>query len=158
VLVVEDDPLLGWALRETFVASGHAVVEARDGANGLRAAETAPEPFDVILLDHQLAEREPWLSLGSFRRLSPTSAGVLLAEPEGVTQPEGRIGEWHVLNKPFDMQALDQVVREAAAESRYEQQNRTARLSYRLRLAGDHGNRRDWWDEGPDEDRKDLNG
>ena len=52
VLVVEDDPLLGWALRETLVGSGHAVVEARDGAKGLQSRK------DPILHAIQFAKKK----------------------------------------------------------------------------------------------------
>jgi DNA-binding NtrC family response regulator len=140
VLVVEDDPLLGWALRETLVGSGHAVVEARDGAKGLRAAGTALQPFDVIVLDDRLAEREAaWPLLVSFARLSPTSGGVLLADVDRATRREDRIGTWHVLNKPFDMEALDQVVREAAADSRHDRQPSVQPRGNRRHYCGEGG-------------------
>lgn len=56
VLVIDDEPLIRWALSDALCEAGHAVVDAPDGAEGLRAVMTAPHAFDVVFLDFRLPD------------------------------------------------------------------------------------------------------
>ena len=52
ILVVEDNPLNLKLVRDVLQFAGYAVIEARSGEDGLRAAEQ--EPPDLVLMDLQL--------------------------------------------------------------------------------------------------------
>jgi DNA-binding response OmpR family regulator len=54
VLLVEDDPSLVRMMRLALRAEGLQVTTANDGLEGLECLETAPEDFDVIVLDMQM--------------------------------------------------------------------------------------------------------
>lgn len=49
LLVVEDDPVIGKALRKGFAEAGHACTWVKDGLQGL--AQALSQQFDAILLD-----------------------------------------------------------------------------------------------------------
>jgi two-component system, OmpR family, response regulator len=55
VLVVEDDPLIGKALKKGFSEAGHNCMWAKEGARGLELANG--QQFDAIILDLMLPER-----------------------------------------------------------------------------------------------------
>ena len=74
VLVIDDDPLLRWALSESLSAAGHVVVESPDGAEGLRAVCSASRPFDVIFLDFQLSHSNHSALLTALQTSTPGSA------------------------------------------------------------------------------------
>jgi two-component system OmpR family response regulator/two-component system copper resistance phosphate regulon response regulator CusR len=52
LLFVEDDPVIGKALRQGFVETGHECVWAKDGERGLEQART--RQFDAIVMDVML--------------------------------------------------------------------------------------------------------
>ena len=52
VLVIEDDPVIGKALRQGFVEGGSDCVWAKDGVRGLEMASS--QQYDVIILDLML--------------------------------------------------------------------------------------------------------
>jgi two-component system OmpR family response regulator/two-component system copper resistance phosphate regulon response regulator CusR len=52
LLVIEDDPLIGKALRKGFFEAGHECVWAKDGEKGLGLAKS--QRFDAIILDMML--------------------------------------------------------------------------------------------------------
>jgi len=120
VLVIEDEPLIRWTLSETLSAAGHTVVEAPDGANGLREAMTAAPVFDVIFLDFRLPDSNDFRLLTAIRTWAPRSAVVLMTAsgtPDMVAEAY-RLGVYRILNKPFDLVEVPNMVAAASAASR----------------------------------------
>jgi DNA-binding NtrC family response regulator len=78
VLVVEDEDLIRWTLAKALRKRGHTVVEAGDGESGLSALEHEAEPFDVVVLDYRLPDRQDLSLLEDVRRLSPGSAVFMM--------------------------------------------------------------------------------
>jgi DNA-binding NtrC family response regulator len=117
VLVIDDEPLIRWALSEALAQAGHAVVEASDGAGGLREVMTAARPFDVIFLDFRLPDSNDFTLLHAIRICAPPSAVVLMTAsgtPELVADAY-RLGAYNVLDKPFDIAAVQNLVSAAAS-------------------------------------------
>ena len=54
VLIVDDEKLVRWSLRQKCQEWGYQVMEAPDGASGIRAAQT--ELPDLVLLDVRLPD------------------------------------------------------------------------------------------------------
>src|SRR5678815_802075 len=130
VLVIDDEPLIRWALSEALAQAGHTVVEAPDGTGGLRAVMTAPCPFDVFL-DFRLPDSNDFRLLHAIRTWAPRSAVVLMTAsgtPELVVDAY-RLGAYKVLDKPFDIAAVQNVV--SAAASRAQEVNSMAQLAIR---------------------------
>jgi len=115
ILVVEDEFLMRWSVAETLTHAGHAIVEASDGAGAVNAVRESMLPIDVVLLDYRLPDSRDLRLLANLRRLSPSSAIVVMTAegtPE-MTASALHLGAFHVLAKPFDMSDIAGVVQRA---------------------------------------------
>jgi DNA-binding NtrC family response regulator len=117
VLVVEDEKLIRWAVREALAGSGHTVIEAEDAASARRFVSQSREPFDVVLLDYRLPDSRDFQLLDDLKRLRPASPVVMMsAETDpSLTAVALNHGARRVIDKPFDLAILDSVLREAVA-------------------------------------------
>jgi DNA-binding NtrC family response regulator len=116
ILVVDDEPLIRWSLSETLVERGYRVVETGD-ANGARMAVGDDEPFDVVLLDYRLPDSDDLSLLAAIRKASPAAQVILMTafgRPE-VVRAALDLGAYRVINKPFEMQAIADLVAQAHA-------------------------------------------
>ena len=111
VLVVDDEPLIRWSVSEALVDLGMDVEEASDAISALRAITTAARPFDADVLDLRLPDIDDLSLLGTLRQLLPKATLILMTAfgtPEIVADAQA-IGAT-VLNKPFELDALKQLV------------------------------------------------
>jgi DNA-binding NtrC family response regulator len=115
VLVVEDEALIRWSIAETLADRGHSVVEAASAAGAVQAIRDAAQPIDVVLLDLRLPDSDALNLLADIRRLRPKSAVVMMTAfgTPDVAQHALELGAYRVVDKPFDMHALEQLLREA---------------------------------------------
>jgi DNA-binding NtrC family response regulator len=117
ILVVEDERLIRWAVGEALTMNGHTVIGAENAASARRFVKQADEPFDVILLDYRLPDSKDFQLLDDLTRLRPASPVVMMsadADPS-LTSAALTHGARRVIDKPFDLAALDSVLREAVA-------------------------------------------
>jgi DNA-binding NtrC family response regulator len=115
VLVVDDEPLIRWAISETLAAAGHHVDQAVDAASALGAIRAADRPIDVVLLDLCLPDSRDLNLLRAIRRLTPGSAVILMtamASPELIDGARC-LGAVDVMPKPFEMGQLESAVQDA---------------------------------------------
>lgn len=115
VLVVDDEPLIRWAVSETLTQAGHQVVEARDGGAALRALDDPFQHVDVVLLDLRLPDCADLSLLSRIRRQSPLTAVVLMtahATPELAAEARA-MGVYDVMSKPFDVNWCERLLRQA---------------------------------------------
>ena len=115
VLVIDDEALIRWALVETLAEAGHAVVEAPDGAGGLRAVMTATQAFDFIFLDFR-PDSNDFALLTAIRSWAPLSAVVLMtASATPMIDEAYRLGVYRLLHKPFDILEVNDILSPVAA-------------------------------------------
>ena len=115
VLVVEDELLIRWSIAETLAHAGHTVIEAADGASAIMALKNDGERIDAVVLDYRLPDSNDLTLLSTVRRLLPDSPVVLMTAfgtPE-VVKGALDLGVYHVLHKPFEMDDLESLLREA---------------------------------------------
>jgi DNA-binding NtrC family response regulator len=115
VLVVEDETLLRWSLAEMLRRQGHTVLEAVSASTARDAMSGTPDPIDVVFLDLRLPDSNDLGLLGEIRRRMPRSAVVMMtayATPE-VVQGALERGAYCVVSKPFDLNDVDALVRNA---------------------------------------------
>jgi len=115
VLIVDDEPLIRWALGETLVERGYGVLEAGDGQGAVQALGESPRPVEVILLDYRLPDSNNLQLLSTIKTVSPRSQVVLMTAygtPE-VTAEALRLGAYCVVSKPLEMQDVADLVSRA---------------------------------------------
>jgi DNA-binding NtrC family response regulator len=123
VLVVDDEPLIRWSVAETLTDRGYEVVETGDASGARSAVADESGHFDVVLLDYRLPDSDDLNLLASIRRESPEAQVILMTafgRPE-VVRGALELGAYRVVNKPFEMQAIADLVAQAhLAGSRHE--------------------------------------
>ncbi|HEU0164443.1 MAG TPA: response regulator [Thermomicrobiales bacterium] len=114
ILLVEDEPHVRIALSRTLIAWGYQVTEAATGRDAL--ATLAAAAFDLLILDVNLPDATGW---DVMRGLSTTpSAQSPVIVISAVPPSSARIREFRpfgVLMKPFPIEALHRLVRNAEA-------------------------------------------
>ena len=114
VLIVEDEPLIRWAVAETLTEAGHKVLEASDAATTLRLLNTS-ESIDVVLLDFRLPDCDDLSLVERIRQQTPSSAVVMMTAfgtPQ-MTDDAKRLGVYEIIAKPFDVEAVAGLLAEA---------------------------------------------
>ena len=118
VLVVDDEALIRWSLAEMLGERGYTVTEAGDARMAVAAIEKAQEPFDVVLLDYRLPDSADLRLLEKVRRLAPTSQVIMITahnSPE-LAQGAAALGAYRVINKPFEVESLAALVKQAQTD------------------------------------------
>ena len=115
VLVVEDEPLIRWSIAETLAHEGHTVLEAGSASAAVRELTNSADSIDVVLLDYRLPDSNDLNLLAAVRRLTPSSAVVMMTAfgASEITQGALDLGAYRVMSKPFDMHGLESLVQEA---------------------------------------------
>jgi two-component system OmpR family response regulator len=103
VLVVEDDPAIGEALRRGLVREGHVVDVQTNGRGGLYAA--TGNPYDVVILDIMLPELNGYDVLKGIRAQGNWVPVLMLSSKDGEYDQEDALdlGADDYLVKPFSM-------------------------------------------------------
>ncbi|NJN64811.1 MAG: response regulator, partial [Acidobacteria bacterium] len=106
VLVVDDEHLIRWSLRQRLEDEGFEIVEA---AHGEEALEQFRKGVDLVLLDWLLPDINGQEVLRQMRALSPTIPVIMLTAHSSVEHAVDvmKEGAFHYAGKPFD---LDEVV------------------------------------------------
>ena len=111
VLVVDDEPLIRWALCETLEQAGHLVEEVGDARATIDKLAAGYQP-EFVLLDFRLPDSDDLGLLRSIRQLSPQSTVVMMTafSTTGMMAEAERIGASCVLSKPLDMGSVPALV------------------------------------------------
>jgi DNA-binding NtrC family response regulator len=108
VLVVDDEPLIRWSLRDALRRRGHQVTEAGNAAEALRALTSGSERFDVVILDYRLPDRQDLTLLSDVRRLAPRATVCMMTAfgDESMRAEAFALGARAVVEKPFQVNAV----------------------------------------------------
>jgi CheY-like chemotaxis protein len=71
VLVVEDEPTVRNIVRRMLELSGHQVVLAEDGVEGVERFEESPESFDLAVLDLTMPRMNGIETMRALRQIRP---------------------------------------------------------------------------------------
>ncbi len=117
VLVVDDEFLIRWSLRERLVQAGLLVTEAGSGAEALDRFCPA---IEVILLDVRLPDADGLDLLRRFKRLRPSVAVVMITAhaTDDMADEALETGAYAFIHKPFDVEQVAALVSRALAEAR----------------------------------------
>jgi DNA-binding NtrC family response regulator len=117
ILVVDDEPLIRWAVREGLEGVGYAVLEAGTAREALDSLAGAGDPIVVALLDLRLPDSD---DLGLLRRVRREAPGcrVIVMTAHGTPELLAEAmtaGAYGTISKPFDMGRIVSLVRDAEA-------------------------------------------
>jgi DNA-binding response OmpR family regulator len=117
LLIVDDEPLIRWSLRQAFADRGHAVTTAGSAAEAIAAVAKSP-PFDVMILDYRLPDRRDLSLLEDLRRLSPHSRVLMMTAfaDESMKARAKELGAAAVVDKPFHVKEIVALVEGVARE------------------------------------------
>jgi len=111
-LVVDDEDLVRWSLKEALSARGHVVTEAPDGHSALGRC---PAEVDLALLDYRLPDTDGLELAALVRRTSPGCQVILMTaygSPE-LAEQAAQSGLALVVDKPFDVGEMLELVERA---------------------------------------------
>jgi CheY-like chemotaxis protein len=114
ILVVDDEALVRWALRQRLEEGGYRVLQARTADGALGKAEQA----DLVLMELELPDGDGRDLARRFRRARPRQSLVLMTAWSGPDlerlAADGVVDA--VIEKPFGLDELQQVVEECLDE------------------------------------------
>jgi DNA-binding NtrC family response regulator len=109
ILVVDDEPLIRWAVRETLEAAGYGVIEAGSAREAIsRISEADGHPLKVALLDLRLPDSNDLSLLRRVRTEAPTCQ-VIIMTAHGTSEvlcDAINQGAFATISKPFDLSSM----------------------------------------------------
>ena len=128
ILVVDDEQLIRRSIAKRLSTVGYTVLEAE---NGKAALEQAAKGVDLAILDYRLPDLDGLSVLKQIRQVDPDVLVILLTAYASVdTAVEAmKLGAYHFMNKPFDLEALATMVEQALETTRLRREVRQLRAT-----------------------------
>ncbi|MEE8466975.1 MAG: response regulator, partial [Planctomycetota bacterium] len=118
ILIVDDEKLVRWTLRQALEEAGYSAEEAADGRQALEAvARDAP---DMVLLDYRLPDILGTQVLRDIREVAPLVPVVMITAHASIGGAVEAIrdGAYDYISKPFEVDEVIQVVARALETGR----------------------------------------
>ena len=112
ILVVDDESLIRWSLREKLAAAGYAVLEAETGLDALDVVSR--EAVSLVLLDLSLPGLNGLGVLERVKKDHPDCPVILMTayDSPGSAERAAALGAAHFVTKPFDFDRMVRLVGE----------------------------------------------
>src|SRR6185436_148584 len=125
ILVVDDEPLIRFALNDRLTADGYKVVEAGTAADALARSQDA----DLVLLDYKLPDGDGISVLTKIKEQHPETLVILLTAHQSVELAVEAMkqGAYHYANKPFNLDEISMLVAKALETTELRREVRTLR-------------------------------
>lgn len=129
LLIVDDEELVRWSLRERFTRDGHTVIEAGTAAGALEQVATGAA--DLVLLDCRLPDGDGLAVLRHIKEQYPDTPVILMTAFSSIEDAVEAMkhGAYHYLNKPFNLDDVAMTVEKALETGRLRREVRAYRSS-----------------------------
>ncbi|HMQ17047.1 MAG TPA: sigma-54 dependent transcriptional regulator [Phycisphaerae bacterium] len=135
VLIVEDEALIRWSLRQKFEERGYRVTEAETGRAALEALDAGL--FDFIMLDYKLPDMTGLDVLRKLRESDTDTVAIMMTAFSSIESAVEaiKLSAYDYLPKPFEMERLLLVVDKALETTKLRREVRELRQN----LKGEFG-------------------
>ena len=125
VLIVDDEPLVRWSLRDRLTAEGYQVLEAETAAEAL----AKQDDVDLVLLDYRLPDADGLSVLQRIKATHPDTLVIVLTALASVETAVAAMkhGAYHYANKPFNLDEIVLLVEKALETTRLRREVRALR-------------------------------
>src|SRR5829696_1621053 len=128
VLIVDDEDLIRWSLRERLRGDGYDILEA---GTGQAALEQFKDGIDLVLLDYRLPDMDGLSILRELKKVDPDILVILLTSLVSVEAAVEamKLGAFHFANKPFNLDEISATVSRALETTRLRREVRHLRAN-----------------------------
>jgi DNA-binding NtrC family response regulator len=129
ILIVDDEDLVRWSLRERLKRDDYVVTEAATAAAAVE--QFAAGGVDLALVDYRLPDGDGLAVLRRIKELAPEIPVILMTAFSTVENAVEamRLGAYHYVNKPFNLDEVVLLVEKGLETSRLRREVRTLRTS-----------------------------
>lgn len=126
-LIVEDESLIRWSIRQKFEDRGYEVVEAENGQQALAAADAAV--FDLVILDFKLPDMTGIDILRKLRENESDAVFIMMTAYSTIENAVEaiKLGAYDYISKPFQIEHLMFIVDKALETTKLRREIRELR-------------------------------
>jgi len=137
ILIVDDEALVRWSLRERLTAEDYDVIEAGLASEALERLATTE--IDLVLLDFKLPDGDGLTILRRVKELSAETQVIMITAFSTVENAVEamKLGAYHYVNKPFNLDEVVMLVEKALETTQLRREVRALRSSQSREYAFD---------------------
>jgi DNA-binding NtrC family response regulator len=137
ILIVDDEKLIRWSLKELLSGEGYTVKAVEDGKSALEAL--ADESFDLVLLDYMLPDMNGIQILAEIRANQPDLLVMMITSHSSIEHAVSamKIGANDYVSKPFRNEDISHRVEKVLESGRLKRELQGLRQEQRARFGFD---------------------